>query len=118
MRVRYLWVVLILVLAGVLRAGDMKTWNYIGDGRWEQVSAPTSRPVSDPTLDQVERMLENHQPTVARKLGVEWVQGHMDSPVRDRALLLLAEAFYQEDDRIKSFYYCDELMDTYPDSPY
>ena len=38
------------------------------------------------------------------------------TPQRDRAVFLLADVFYQADDRIKSFFYCDELMDEYPES--
>src|SRR5205814_9599212 len=37
--------------------------------------------------------------------------------VRDRGLFLMAEAQYRLGDRIKAFYYLDELLDTFPESP-
>ena len=32
--------------------------------------------------------------------------------------MLIAEALYQYGDRVKAFYYLDELMDEHPDSRY
>jgi outer membrane protein assembly factor BamD (BamD/ComL family) len=44
------------------------------------------------------------------------VLANKESANRDRGLYLIAKAFYGYGDRIKAFYYCDELMDTYPES--
>ena len=41
---------------------------------------------------------------------------HRDAPDRDRALFLLAEAYYPYGDRTRAFYHLDELMDTYGES--
>jgi outer membrane assembly lipoprotein YfiO len=47
---------------------------------------------------------------------LKWFKANKTHPLRDRGLLLMAKALYQYGDRIRAFYYCDELMDTYPES--
>jgi outer membrane assembly lipoprotein YfiO len=82
---------------------------------------PTTAPeVADPVLDQAEQLLARHDYSTAKKILVDWVHAHSwkRAPQRDRAVFLLADVFYQADDRMKSFFYCDELMDEYPESKY
>ena len=86
-------------------------------GRWHEVQAPTTRPTSDQTLDRVEQLIQKNQNTAARKLALTWLKSHKDSPLRDRAIFLLAQAYFQYGDRVRAFYHLDELMDNYPDSP-
>lgn len=88
------------------------------DQGWQDVAKPTSRPASDPALDRAEELLAHNQYNLAKKIALRWVLDHKDSPLRDRGLYLVAEAFFQYGDRIKSFYYLDELMDEYPESSY
>lgn len=84
---------------------------------WQDVNAPATQPeVNDPALDRVESLLERHQYDAAKEIVVPWLKSHKVSPVRDRALYLMAEALYQYGDRIQAFYYLDELMDEYPQS--
>jgi outer membrane protein assembly factor BamD (BamD/ComL family) len=78
--------------------------------------APARAPA--PQLDRVEQLIHEHKNKSAEKLAVEWLKANRDHPQRDRALYLNAQALYQYGNRIRSFYYCDELLDTYPDSPY
>jgi outer membrane assembly lipoprotein YfiO len=96
---------------------DKHTWEFHG-GYWVDVqpqAVPT--PVKEPALDEAEALLARGEYKPAKKILLDWEKVHKKSPVRDRCILLLAEVFYQEDSRIKSFYYCDELMDEYPSSP-
>ncbi len=109
-------VLVFLLGAGSAAWGAARTWEF-HDGRWEVVQKPASRPSSDPVLDRVERMIAQGHNTTARKTAIQWFKSHKASPLRDRALYLIAEALYQSGDRIKSFYYLDELMDEYPSSP-
>jgi outer membrane assembly lipoprotein YfiO len=69
-----------------------------------------------PTLDRVEELLRQNRSKSAEKLAVSWVVAHKGHPARDRGLYLIAQALYQYGDRIKSFYYLDELLDEYPES--
>ncbi len=96
-----------------------KTWEYAGAGQWPQIYLPTTEPSTpDPTLDRVEQMVRAGQNKAAAKLGVQWFLAHKSSPQADRALFLIARAWHQYGDRIKAFYYLDELMDEHPDSRY
>jgi outer membrane assembly lipoprotein YfiO len=90
------------------------------DGRWQAVDAPTTAPVSEPTLDRVEEMLRNHQAASARGLAVSWVKNNKSHPLRDRAVFLLGQTNFElgGDRRINAFYNFEELLDYYPDSRY
>ena len=94
-----------------------QTWE-LREGRWQQATVAATRPVSDETLDAIEKMLVNGQAKPARNLALAWLKGHKEkeTPLRDRAVFLLAESYYQTGDRILSFYYFDEVMDEYPES--
>lgn len=105
-----------LLLVGAASAAQPHVSELTEQG-WRDVARPTSRPTADPVLDRAEDLLNHHQYNAAKKLALQWVLDHKDSPLRDRGLFLVAEAFYQYGDRIKSFYYLDELMDEYPESP-
>ncbi len=90
------------------------------NGRWQPLAtAPTSQPAADPVLDEVEHLLATNQNDAALKLCVSWIKTHdKHAPQRDRAVFLMAEIYYQLDsgqDRVKAFYYLDEVMDEYPD---
>jgi outer membrane assembly lipoprotein YfiO len=113
---RGIWIfALSMALTGVVSA-EPHVSELTGQG-WQDVARPTSRPTSDPALDRAEQLLGHHQYNAAKKIALNWVLEHKESPLRDRGLFLVAEAFFQYGDRIKSFYYLDELMDEYPESP-
>jgi outer membrane assembly lipoprotein YfiO len=96
-----------------------KTWEYAGGGQWPQIASnATTQSAPDPTLDKVEALVKSNQNKAAWKLGIEWFLAHRNSPQADRDLFLIADAFYQYGDRVKAFYYLDELMDEHPDSRY
>lgn len=95
---------------------ENQTWEF-REGRWLEATAPTTAPTVDqPALDQAEQLLVRHDPKSARKILLDWEKANKKSPSRDRCILLLADVFLQRDDRIKSFFYCDELLDEYPES--
>lgn len=98
------------------RAAGPQTW-VLRDGRWEQVAAPTSAPISDPTLDRVESLIQTRQYLAAKKLAIFWLRANKQSPLRDRGLFLLGQANYFKGDKLQAFYDFDELLDNYASSP-
>jgi outer membrane protein assembly factor BamD (BamD/ComL family) len=112
----FLCILAFLTCNSLLRAADNQTWEFRA-GRWMEAPRPTTAPtVDEPMLDQAEQLLIQHDPKAAKKILVAWVKANKKSPVRDRCIFLLSDVFYQQDDRVKSFFYCDELMDEYPES--
>jgi outer membrane protein assembly factor BamD (BamD/ComL family) len=71
-----------------------------------------------PALDHIERLIERGDNRDAFKSAVAWANANKSSPQRDRCLFLIAQALYNTGDRVKAFYYLDELMDEYPDSDF
>jgi outer membrane assembly lipoprotein YfiO len=86
-------------------------------GHWVDVVNPTTEPAVDPALVRIEQMIQQGKSKEAMKASVIWLKRSKDSPLFDRGLYLMAEALYQYGDRFKSFFYLDELLDTYPESP-
>ncbi len=90
---------------------------YSGHGRWHDISTSTApQIIPDPFLDQVEQLIDAHQIKAAHKLLSPWLKQNPNAADRDRALFLLAEIYFEQDDRITAFYHLDELMDKYPES--
>lgn len=95
---------------------EYNTWEY-REGQW--VAARRTAPVApkpEPMLDEAERLLAANDTKAAKIVLLTWEKSHKHSPSRDRCIFLLARLFYQKSDRFKSFFYCDELMDEYPES--
>ena len=115
------WVLLGLVAGlflsvGVARGDYGQTFEF-REGRWLEVQKPATQPVVDePALDQAEGLLAHNDYKAAKKVLLAWEKTHKHSPVRDRCILLLSEVFYQQGNRVKSFFYCDELLEEYPES--
>jgi outer membrane assembly lipoprotein YfiO len=105
----------LLAGAAVSQAAAPQAWEFRG-GMWQQSVVPSTQPVQDETLDRVEQLLQRGDAKGARQLDLVWLNQHKTSPVRDRAVYLLGEAYYQLGNRILAFYLCDEVMDEYPDS--
>lgn len=94
-----------------------QSWE-LENGQWRPISAgATTHPVSDPVLDRAELLLTHKGYDAANGMLLTWLKHNKKSPLRDRALLLLAESYYQRGDRLTSFYECDHLMDDYVESP-
>lgn len=107
----------VLIVSGAY--GAPKTWEYSGSGTWRQVAdsrQASTAPANDPTLDRVEALLQQGRNKDAENLALDWFKGHRSSPLTDRALMLMAQAMYQYGDRIKAYYYLDELLDEHPES--
>jgi len=93
------------------------------NGQWQPIaSAPTTAPTPppDPVVDHAVILLNDNQPKQARDVLVEWIKNHAkNAPHRDEAIFLLGLATYRIDGFqgwIRAFYYCDEVMDEYPNS--
>jgi len=96
-----------------------RSWDLTPGRQWRErmnEPVPTTQRSPEPVLDRVERLLDQREYKGASQLGIQWVLANKESANRDRGLYLIAKAFYGYGDRIKAFYYCDELMDTYPES--
>ena len=105
------------------RAQQPRTFEF-REGHWPEVAAvpaPTTAAATqpapvDPQLALIERLIQQGQFADARKRCVEWLLANKTSPVRDRGLFLEADALYGYGNRVKAFFYLDELMDEYPES--
>src|SRR3954471_12865339 len=89
------------------------------DGRWQVVEGPATQPTNvepDPELDSIERLIGSGQYKPAKERLIPWLRINRTAPQRDRALYLMSAAKAGLGDRIKAFYYLDELLDTYPES--
>ncbi|MEM8873917.1 MAG: outer membrane protein assembly factor BamD [Planctomycetota bacterium] len=69
-------------------------------------------PLFDPIVDDLGR-----NPKRAFNKTVDWLLANPTDPMRDQGLYLAATALFEFGNRAKSFFYCDELLDTYPESP-
>jgi outer membrane assembly lipoprotein YfiO len=107
--------VVFFALASPALAIEKKTYEY-QSGKWPEVSGDIQTPLPEPTLDRAEQLIAHGDGKSARTVLVDWEKTHKDSPVRDRCVFLLGEAYFSIDDRITSFYYFDEVMDEYPES--
>jgi outer membrane assembly lipoprotein YfiO len=112
---------LVIFSAATILRGDppaSQVSEYSGHGQWHQIStAPAAAEIiENPTLDRVERLIDAHQISDAHQLLSPWLKENPKAPDRDRGLFLLAEIYYQQDDRLTAFYHLDELMDKYPSS--
>jgi outer membrane assembly lipoprotein YfiO len=102
---------------------EKKTFEYNGSGQWSQLQTPAasattqqSGPVAE--LDRIERLLQSNRNKQAERAGIKWVLANKTHPQRDRGLFLVARALYQYGNRVRSYYYLDELMDEHPDGQY
>lgn len=116
---RPLFALAILLAGSAAASGEPATWELRGD-RWIQVSqpgAPTTAPAEEPVLDLSQRLISAGRGKEGAKTAIEWLRRRpKDAPGRDRALMLVAEGYYQDGKRIDSFFYLDELMDEHPES--
>jgi outer membrane protein assembly factor BamD (BamD/ComL family) len=112
--------IIFLICTAIARAEPpaSQTTEYAGHGQWRQISTPSPEPelIDDPTLDRVEQLVDARQIADAHALLSPWLKEHPKAPDRDRGLFLLAEIYFQQDDRLTAFYHLDELMDNYPSS--
>jgi outer membrane assembly lipoprotein YfiO len=97
------------------------------DGKWQPVestAAPTaaSAPVADSMLDHAQQLLASKDPDAAQTVALYWIKTHTSKAAgRDRAIFLVAQAKFAIDgwqDRTYAFYWCDNLLDDYPDSKF
>ncbi len=71
-----------------------------------------------PELEAARALLEADQPKAAFQTALDWTLANRTHPSRDQGLLLMSRGLYGHGNPVKAFYYLDELMDTYPASPY
>lgn len=110
--------VLVLFLWASSTAHSQQTSELHG-GRWVEVAAPTTQQTQevDEALFRIEQLLQDRKYKEAKEAAVQWLKTHRGSPLYDRGLFLEAEALYHYGDRVKAFFYLDQLMDEHPESP-
>lgn len=106
---------LLASLPGSLSAAPT-TWE-LQDNSWQQAETNQQAAPIDPELRRVQELIERHQGKAAKERVVRWIKSNPDHPQHDLSLLLLSDACYEYGDRIKAYYFLDELMDKYPSSP-
>lgn len=92
----------------------------LNDGRFTEVPTtnPSDLPKTDPVLKRIENLIDRQQFAAADKESLAWLLSHKNDPNYALGLYLHAQALDGNGDPIKAFYYCDELLDTFPASPY
>lgn len=116
-RVRLFCIVLVLGLASVAVAATPTA--VLRNGKWVNVAgnASPSHPQPDTVLDRVQALVSAGHVSAARDLDVRWIHSHSKrAEGRDQAVFLMARIEFAADNRIKAFYYDDEVMDEYPSS--
>ncbi len=109
------FITVLLLLSSAAWGGDPVSMRLV-DGQWQPIEDPSIRPADDPVLQHARQLLEGNHHSQARRVLVRWLKQNRQSPLRDQALMMMARAYYQHGNRIRSFFYLDELMDTYPAS--
>lgn len=92
----------------------------LNDGRFTEVptSAAAETPRADETLKRVEQLIDRKDFSAAQRTVLAWLLSHKGDPNYDLGVYLMAQAVNGDDDPVKAFYYCDELLDGFPASPY
>ena len=92
----------------------------LNGGRFTEVPStnPAGLPKPDPTLKRVQVLLDRHDYAAAKSTALRWLLEHKNEPNYDEALYLMAQAMNGLNQPIKAFYYCDQLLDSYPGSAY
>ncbi len=92
----------------------------LNDGRFTEVPStnPADLPKPDPTLKRIETLIDRKQFAAAEKESLNWLLARKGDANYDLGLYLHAQALNGNGDPIKAFYYCDQLLDTYPASAY
>ena len=85
-------------------------------GRWIAVDKTAPEATVDPELVRIEELINAGHFKQASSRAVDWLLKNPASPAKDRGLFLNAEALYRYGDRVKSFYYLDQLLDEFPES--
>jgi outer membrane protein assembly factor BamD (BamD/ComL family) len=100
-------------------ATTRSTWQ-LGEAGWSRVdSGVPLRDASvalDPNLKAIQSLMASGNYGEARKQLVTFLKANPTHPQRDQALMLMARTLLARGERVRAFYYCDELMDTLADS--
>ena len=111
---------LVLLVLSTSASAQKRTWE-LSEGVWREngrAPAPSTQRRGVPELDSADREIDQRSYDRAFHTALDWVLANPASPDRDRGLYTIARALYGYGNRIKSYYYCDELLDSYPESDY
>lgn len=100
-----------------------KSFTLSPDGSWQRLPdavAPSAtqptRAAADAALDRVAQRIQRGEFELAYTDCVRWLKANAASPGYDRGLYLAAIALKGKLEPIRAFYYCDQLLDEYPES--
>jgi outer membrane protein assembly factor BamD len=106
--------------------GPRKSFQLTPDGNWSPLApnaviAPVTKPADaediDPAISRLSDLIRAGRFEQAREDGIAWLKANPSSPNYDRGLLVVAEALRGTREYVRSFYYCDQLLDEHSDSP-
>jgi outer membrane assembly lipoprotein YfiO len=112
--------VLLASALSVTASGEVAPKTFeLNNGRFTEL--PSTQPVNvppDATLKRIEQLIDRGNPGAAKREALPWLLANRTKPNYDLGLFLMAQALNGDEEPVKAFYYCDELLDTYPASPY
>jgi outer membrane protein assembly factor BamD (BamD/ComL family) len=73
-------------------------------------------PAFDPVFDPIVARLGQGDARGAFRRTVDWLRANAGDPRYDQALFLAARSLFVRGDRVKAFFYCDQLLDEFPQS--
>jgi outer membrane assembly lipoprotein YfiO len=106
------------LLCSSLARAEPKAWQLGDSGRWTQSPTTTKSdgPVVNPFLDRAQQLFNSRDYQFVHDILLDWLLKNPKAPDRPRALLLMAQTYFELGDRLECFYQGDELIDNYPDS--
>ncbi|MBC7784531.1 MAG: outer membrane protein assembly factor BamD [Burkholderiales bacterium] len=107
------------MLGSLSPAAEMEPRTFeLNSGRFTEVPTtnPASLPKPDPDLKRIESLIDRREFGAARKQVLPWLLANRGQPNYDLGLYLMAQAENGAGDPLIAFYYCDELLDTFPAS--
>lgn len=118
-------ILLVSALSLLNADGPRKSFELTPQGAWKPlgpttVVAPTPQSPEgddmDPAIRHLSDLVRDGRYSRARDEGIEWLKANPSSPNYDRGLLVTAEALRGTREYVRSFYYCDQLLDEHGDS--
>lgn len=97
---------------------DPRSFQYdSASGQWiEAQTRQAAQTLADPFLDRMQQLYDARQYAQVHDGLVDWLKKNPKAPDRDRAILLLAQFYFINGDRMWCFFQCDELLENFPDS--
>ena len=93
------------------------TVEALGAAEREPDAEPVPAGQIAPRFDAIQADLDAGRGKRAFKRAVRWLRANPGEPGYDQALYLAAQGLFDYGNRVKAFFYLDQLLDEYPQSP-